>query len=159
APGLRFLQVGGTGWDEIDLSYLPPGTIVANAYGHEPAVAEYVVLGMLLWCTRFLEAERSFRAGSWALGGRTGGPLVEELAGKTVGIIGFGHIGREVARRARALDARVIACSRTASAGAGDAEWVADLGALDRLLAESDFVVIACSLNDATLGLLDAVRL
>jgi phosphoglycerate dehydrogenase-like enzyme len=158
APLLRFVQAGGAGYDEIELSYLPPGTVVANAYGHEEAVAEYVLLAMLLWSTRFLEIERSFRAGSWALGGRTGGPLRDELGGKTVGLIGFGRIARAVARRARAFAARVIACARTVPAAA-ELAWGGPLGAVDQLLAESDFVVIASGLGPETSGLLDRSHL
>jgi phosphoglycerate dehydrogenase-like enzyme len=158
APKLELLQVGGTGWDDIDLTYLPPGAVVCNAYGHETAVAEYVLLAMLLWVSRFLDAERSFRGGSWALGGRTGGPLAEELGGKTVGLIGYGHIGREVARRARAFDARVIACTRRPPRSADGLDWIGDLGIVDRLLGESDFVVIAAGLGPETKGLIDERR-
>jgi phosphoglycerate dehydrogenase-like enzyme len=158
APHLRFLQAGGAGYDQVDLSYLPPGTIVSNAYGHEDAVAEYVILAMLLWGTRFLAAEQSFRAGSWALGGRTGGPLVEELGGKTVGLIGFGHIGRAVARRARAMDARVVVCSRTVPPPSPNLAWARGMDRLEDLLRESDFVVVCCGLGPDTANLIDATR-
>jgi len=158
APKLELLQVGGTGWDEIEVSWLPPGAVVCNAYGHEVAVAEYVVLGMLLWCTRLLEAERSFREGSWALGGRTGGPLVDELAGKTVGLIGYGHVGREVARRLEVFDTRVIACARRVPSSAGRIDWIRGMDGIDQLLAESDFVVIACGLGPQTHNLIDERR-
>jgi len=158
APNLKLLQVGGTGWDDIDVTYLPAGAVVCNAYGHETAVAEYVMLAMLLWCTGFLEAERSFRRGSWALGGRTGGPLVDELAGRTVGLLGYGHIGREVARRARAFGARIAACTRRPPDSAPGLAWIRALDAVDQLLAESDFVVIACGLGPETRGLFDERR-
>jgi phosphoglycerate dehydrogenase-like enzyme len=158
APRLGLLQVGGTGVDAIAFERLPPGCAVANAYGHEDAVAEYVVLAMLLWCTRLLEAERSFRAGSWALGGRTGGPLVEELGGKTVGLIGFGHIGRAVARRLAGFGVRLVVAARTPPEPGGDIAWAGGMDRVDRLLEESDFVVIACGLGPETLGLIDAAR-
>ncbi len=155
APRLRFVQAGGTGYDGIDVRRLPPGTVVANAYGHGEAVAEYVLLSLLLSGTRFLAAERSFRAGSWALGGRTGGPLGEELGGKTVGLIGYGQIGRAIVPRARAFGARVVACARRVGPAPGLA-WLRPLGALPALYAESDFVVVASGLGPETEGLIDA---
>jgi phosphoglycerate dehydrogenase-like enzyme len=158
APRLGLLQIGGTGLDAIDLGYLPPGCAVANAYGHEDAVAEYAVLAMLLASTRFLDRERSFREGSWALGGRTGGPLVDELGGKTVGVIGYGHIGRALARRLGGFGVRLIVATRTLPPNADHPGWIQGLDAVDRLLPESDFVVIACGLGPETLNLIDARR-
>jgi phosphoglycerate dehydrogenase-like enzyme len=130
--------------------------VVANAYGHEAAVAEYSILAMLLMSTRFLDAERTFRHGSWALGGRTGGPLRGELGGKTVGLIGYGHIGRALAARLTGFGVRLIVATRTVPAEPGRAEWIRGLDAVDRLLGESDFVVIACGLGPETANLIDA---
>ena len=158
-PKVRFVQVAGAGCDEIDFDRLPAGAIVSNAFGHEDAVAEYVILAMLLWCTRFAEAERTFRAGSWARSGRTGSPPVEEVGGKTVGIIGYGHIGRAVARRAGALGARVLVCTRSRDVGPAAVRHVGDLAHVDALLRESDFVVLCCPLVPETSGLIDARRL
>jgi phosphoglycerate dehydrogenase-like enzyme len=159
APELGLVQVGGTGYDAIALDRLPPGCLVANAYGHEDAVAEYVILAMLLWSSRFLEAERSFRAGSWALGGRTGGPPTGELGRKTVGLIGYGHIGRAVARRLAGFQVRLVVSARTVPSDLNGIAWAGDLDQVDRLLAESDFVIVATGLGPKTLGLLDAERL
>ena len=158
-PKLGLLQVGGTGFDAVALDYLPPGCVVANAYGHEDAVAEYVVLSMLLWSTRFLDAQRSFRAGSWELGGRTGGPLVDELGGKTVGLIGFGHIGRAVVQRLQGFGVRIVVVTRTVPPNAPGVDWLAPYAMVDRLVAESDFVVVACGLGPETDRLIDARRL
>jgi len=159
APSLGLLQVGGTGYDDIDLGYLPPGAVVCNAFGHEIPIAEYAILAMLQWCTRFMEAERSFRVeGSWRLGGRTAAPYQDELTGKTVGILGYGRIGRELARRARGMGTTVLACTRTPRP-TSEVDRMTGPEGLDELLAGSDFVVICCALNAATKGLLDGARL
>jgi len=158
APRLGLLQVGGTGFDLVDLSYLPPGCAIANAYGHEAAVAEYAILAMLLMSTRFLDAERTFRAGSWALGGRTGGPLRGELGGKTVGLIGYGHIGRALAARLEGFGVQLVVATRTVPPDPGRAHWIRGLEAVDDLLVASDFVVIACGLSPETANLIDARR-
>lgn len=160
APRLRLVQVGGTGWDGIELGHLPPGAVVANAYGHEIPIAEYVILAMLQWCTRFAEAERSFRVdGHWRLGGRTAGPFQDELAGKTVGILGMGRIGRALAPRAAALGTTVIACTRTLGDLPPSVTWATGPAGLAEFLARSDFVVVACALTPETDGLLDEAAL
>ncbi len=154
APHLEFLQVAGSGWDGIDIDHLPTGVVVANAYGHEGAIAEYVVLAMLLNCSTFREAERTFRAGSWRMSGRMDGPLGRELGQSTVGIVGLGRIGQAVARRARCMGARVLACTRTPAGKEGLAESVVGFDALQDFLGECDFVVVATALGHKTLGLI-----
>ncbi len=160
APHLRLLQVGGTGYDGIDLGFVAPGAVVCNAYGHEIPIAEYVILAMLQWCTRFIEAERSLRVdGHWRLGGRTAGPYQDELAGKTVGILGLGRIGRALATRARAMETTVIACTRSPRNAPGAVSWVTGPDGVDEFLRRSDFVVVTCALTPETHGLLDRARL
>jgi len=160
APALRLLLVGGAGYDDIDLGYLAPGVVVCNAFGHEVAIAEYVVLALLQWCSRFIEAERSFRVdGHWRLSGRTGAPFQEELAGKTVGLLGYGHIGRALVPRLAALEAEVIVCTRTARPAPAGVRWLTDATGLAEFLRQADFVVVACALTPETQGLLDRTRL
>lgn len=159
APRLGLLQVGGTGYDDIDLGYLPSGAVVCNAFGHEIPIAEYVILAMLQWCTRFMEAERSLRIeGSWRLGGRTAAPYQDELTGKTVGILGYGRIGRAVAERARAMGTTVVACTRTPRPTPEVDRMMGPEG-LDVFLALADFVIVCCALTEETRGLLDRRRL
>lgn len=150
APRLEFFQVAGAGWDGIDVGHLPPGVVVANAYGHEEAIAEYVVLSMLLKCSTFLEADRTFRDGSWRMSGRTDGPVGRELGECTVGILGLGRIGRMVSRRARCLGARVIACTRTPTGKEEHADSIVGLDQLDPFLEACDFLVIATALGSET---------
>ena len=159
-PRLRLLLVGGAGWDDIDPAALPPGVVMANAYGHEIAIAEYCLLAMLQWSSRFMEAERSFRVdGHWRLGGRHGAPFQEELAGKTVGILGYGHIGRALAPRARGMETEVIVSTRRPGPVPPEVSWMSGPAELDRFLERSDFVVVTCSLTPETEGLLDRRRI
>ncbi len=159
APRLGLLHVGGTGYDDIDLDYLPSGAVVCNAFGHEIPIAEYVILAMLQWCTRFMEAEQSFRVeGSWRLGGRTAAPYQDELTGKTVGILGYGRIGRAVAERARAMGTTVVVCTRTPRP-TPEVDRMMGSEELDLFLALADFVIVCCALTEATRGLLNRRRL
>lgn len=158
APRLRLLQALVAGTDEIDLSALPKGVSVCNAYGHEPAIGEYAIMMMLAWRHRLFDIANSFRAGSWAWSPMAGGERRGEIAGATVGIVGLGHIGSEIAWRATALGCRVVAANRTLREEAHVAR-VYPLAEIDAMLAESDIVVLACALTEETRGLIDARRL
>ncbi|MGH7114365.1 MAG: 2-hydroxyacid dehydrogenase [Stellaceae bacterium] len=159
APRLRLLQVPLAGTDSIEIAALPKGVTVCNAYGHEPALGEFAIMAMLAWRHRFPEIATSFQAGSWRWSPLAGGPLRGEIAGQTVGIVGLGHIGREVAWRAAALGCRVLAANRTPRERPSFVERVYPLADLDRLLGESDVVVLSCALTPQTRGLIDADRL
>ena len=107
APNLKLLQSPAAGLDLIDLPSLPGGVSVCNVDGHEQAIAEYVLMTMLALSHRLLDIATAFRDhGNWSGGGAGGGPLHGEILGKTVGIIGYGKIGRETAKRAAAFGCR-----------------------------------------------------
>jgi phosphoglycerate dehydrogenase-like enzyme len=158
-PALRLLQVGGAGTDAIDFAAVRPEAAICNAFGHEDAMGEYAVMTMLAWCHRLLPMTAAFKAGSWEYSGHVGAGPHEELAGKTVGVVGLGRIGRAVAARAAALGARVVACNRTVGAKPPYVDTIHPLDRLDELLAEADFVVVTVALAESTRGLIDAARL
>jgi phosphoglycerate dehydrogenase-like enzyme len=158
APRLRLLQVPLAGTDGIDFAALPPGVVVANAYGHEGAIGEYAIMMMLAWRHRLIEVSQSFREGSWRWSPLLGAPLRRELAGATIGIVGLGGIGREIAWRAAALGCRVVAANRTPREAAG-VERSYPLGDLDRMLGQCDVVAVSVALTAETTGLIDARRL
>ena len=159
APRLKLLQSTAAGLDLIDVPSLPGGVTICNVTGHEPAIAEYVLMTMLALSHRLLDIVTAFRAGSWAGGGAGGGPVHGELLGKTVGIVGYGGIGREVAKRATAFGCTVIAANRSPIADLGAAAEIYPLGEIDRMLPRCDIVVIAAGLGRETRGLIDANRL
>jgi phosphoglycerate dehydrogenase-like enzyme len=160
APSLRLVQSVATGTELIDLAALPPGVVICNAFGHETAIAEYVLMTMLVWSHRFREIEGEFRTiSSWRPSWVQSGVPHGEILGTTVGIVGLGRVGREVARRAAAFGCRVIAVNRTPREAEGGVERVFSLGQLDRMLPECDFVVLTIAQGPETEGLIDARRL
>jgi phosphoglycerate dehydrogenase-like enzyme len=159
APRLKLLQSVAAGLDQIDLAALPGGIVVCNVFGHEPAIAEYVIMTMLALTHRLFDTLTTFRAGSWAASQMAGGSPHGEVLGRTVGIIGYGRIGREVARRAAALGCRVIGANRSRLTEIGAVERVYSLSEPDQMLPQCDVVVIACALTAETHGLIDARRL
>ena len=157
APRLKLLQVPGAGYDPIDLAAVPKGCAVCNVHEHETGIAEYVLLGMLEWTIGMAPMDRQLRQRDWT-GSALKGPFHPELAGKTLGIVGFGHIGREVAIRARAFGMRIGGITRTPRPSEL-VDWVVPMSELDARLPECDFLLIACPLTPETRGLIDARRL
>jgi phosphoglycerate dehydrogenase-like enzyme len=157
AKRLRLVQVPGAGTDGIAIEALPEGALLANAYGHETAIAEYVLGAMIALTRDLLPLDAALRRGEWpghwVPGG--GGTLAiwPELAGKTVGILGYGRIGREVARRARAFDMGVCAIrGRAGSQTVADEGLIGGPNMLDEVLRRSDYVVVAMPATPATIG-------
>ena len=160
---LRLIQVPGAGLDRIDRSALRPEMHLANAYGHEAGIAEYVI-GTMLALTRNLHSlDAKLRKGDWDSQWAVGSPappLWPELAGKTLGILGFGHIGEAIARRAHAFDMNVVAIRRQAQPQAPEGvSFVGGPERLDDVLRASDYLAITLSLSPETRGLLDERRL
>jgi phosphoglycerate dehydrogenase-like enzyme len=156
APKLKLLQLPFTGYEWLDFSLLPKGIMVANAYGHEVAIAEFVMGALLQWEKDFCALESTFRAGSWKhrAMGRTE-YLQGELANKSIGLVGYGAIAQEIAKRAGAFGMRVIAVSRSERDTPPDLEWYGTMERLHDLLDQSDYAALTCALNDDTRGLID----
>src|SRR2546428_27149 len=103
AGRLKLVQVPGAGLERIDRAALPAGTALANAYGHEAGIAEYVLGAMLTLTRDFTRLDAALRRGAWESQWAVGAappPPWPELAGKTLGILGYGHIGQALARAA-----------------------------------------------------------
>ena len=159
APKLRLVQIPFAGYDWLDSQLLPADSVLCNAFEHEIPIAEYVMLAILQWQIRFAEAAADFKAGSWRFLGPPTGIFHEEAYGKTVGLIGYGHISKEIAKRAAAFGMRTIAVTRTVRETPEPLSWLGTLQNLEALLKESDFVVIAAPLTDETEGLINAETL
>jgi phosphoglycerate dehydrogenase-like enzyme len=158
-PKLKLFQIPWTGYDFTAPHKMPPGVPVANTFEHESSISEYVMLGMLEWQIGLRHMDAEFRESGWGGYASGRGPTHREAKGSTVGIVGYGHIGREVAARANAFGMRCIGVRRSEQACPAELDWLGQPDRLDELLAESDFVVIACDMNEATIGLIDAARL
>src|SRR4051812_43317230 len=161
APRARLVQSVATGIEWIEQDALPRGVPVCNAYGHETAIAEYVLMVMLAWSHRFREIESGFREhSSWAPSWVHSGAPHGEIRGSTVGIVGLGRVGREVARRAAVFGCLVIAANRSPREPGDDrVERMYSLAALDEMLQHCDTVAICAAHGPETERLIDARRL
>jgi phosphoglycerate dehydrogenase-like enzyme len=163
APRLRLVQVPGAGLDRIDRGALRPGTQLANAYGHEAGIAEYIIGAMIALTRSFSRLDASLRRGQWESQwaiGTPAPPLWPELSGKTLGILGFGHIGQALARRAAAFDMKVCAVRRQPQTDApSGVSFIAGPERLDDILQQADYLAVTLSLSPATRNLIDDRRL
>lgn len=157
ARRLKLVQVPGAGLDRIDRAALPAGAWLANAYGHEVGIAEYVIGAMLMLTRGFGRLDGALRRGEWQSQWAVGAPPPPpwpELAGQTLAILGYGHIGQCLARRARAFDMTVLAIRRDRSQPDPHGVILHGPEALGAVLARADHVAITLPLTVETRGLL-----
>lgn len=153
---LRVIARAGAGLDNIDVSAARvQGVEVVNAPdANTIAVAELTVALILALARRLTAADSSMKAGRWEKSKLMG----IDLAGKTLGIIGFGRIGRQVAKRAQAFEMRVIVNQPRLTPELA-LEWGVERRDLHDLLRESDFVTLHVPVRPETEGLLGAGEL
>jgi len=158
-PKLRLIQIPGHGYDHVDLEAArasgAPVATVESSGAEAHTVAEMALLLAGVAGRRIAEADRFVRGGGW-------GNLmmlqrgVFELAGKTLGIVGLGKIGRELAKRARAFDMRIVYFDAVRPDGATERDLGVEYRELDALLAESDVVSLHAPLTPSTRHMIDA---
>ena len=154
AKKLKLIALFATGYNNIDVAYARKmGISVANAGSYSTSAVAQQVFGFILaHATRISEYDRDVKDGAWIrsrLFCFFSRPATE-LKGKTLGIFGYGAIGRRVAEIARAFEMNVIATTRTPKV-----DDIATFVDFDTLLRESDYLSVNCPLNDGTRGLFD----
>ena len=155
APRLRVVRRCGAGYDNIDVTALT-GTaripLATSGAANADAVAEHALYLMLALAKRGPLLDRAVKGGGWP---REFGAV--ELRDRTCLVVGYGAIGRRIARLAAAFSMRVVVADphRGSDAAAGRPP----AASLDQALPEADFVVLACALTPTTRGLIDAARL
>src|SRR5438034_4498744 len=151
APKLRVIGRAGVGVDNVDLdAATAAGVLVMNTPGGNAiSVAEHTLALMLAMARRIPQADASTRGGKWEKKKFLG----SELRGKTLGIVGLGSIGREVVKRARAFEMRVIAHDPYVTSAIADDLGV-DLLDLAALYAQSDYITLHVAATPETQGML-----
>jgi D-3-phosphoglycerate dehydrogenase len=156
APALRVVVRAGTGLDNVDVAAARDrGVRVANTpTANSVSVAE-LVFGLVLALERHLvEAAGDLRRGHWEKSKYAG----REIAGRTLGLLGFGAIGRAVAVRARAFEMPVIACDPLLAAWPPEFAWARSV-ARDELFAGADILSVHVPLTPETRGAVGAREL
>jgi len=152
APRLRWIQLTSAGADRLlGSGFIEEGVTVTTVSGlHATPIGEYVLSVMLMFAKGAPAAMRAQRERRWLR------YMPRELHGKTVGVVGMGHIGGEVARLSKAFGCGVVATRRSA-AGTSSGEYCDELlpaSELRHLLEASDYVVVCVPLTAETRGLI-----
>ena len=154
-PRMEYVGVTATGYNVVDVAEAKRrGIVVTNAPAYSTqAVAQHTFALLLESLSRVGAYSEQVRGGAWQASRDFcffAEPM-EEIAGKTIGLIGFGHIGQSVARIALAFGMRVLVCVPHPKAGWDDVRFVT----LDELLADSDVVSLHCPLTGENRGMID----
>jgi phosphoglycerate dehydrogenase-like enzyme len=156
---VRLYHAPAAGIDAVDTSCLPAGAALCNAFGHEHAIAEYVMTALLTRHVPIARADQRLRDGRWDYWAGRPGALRTELGDQTIGLLGYGHIGKAIAERAKAFGMRVTACNRSPVAGDPRIDQAYGLDALAAFMGSADAVVVSLPLTDQTRGIVDAAAL
>ena len=153
APKLRVVGRAGVGVDNIDVEAATHrGILVMNTPGgNAVSVAEHTFALMLAMARSVPQSNASIHAGRWEKSGASG----TELRSKTLGLVGLGRVGTEVARRARALEMKILAHDPYVTAAAAR-EVDVELVPLDELLQRSDVISLHMSLSPSTENMFNA---
>jgi phosphoglycerate dehydrogenase-like enzyme len=153
APKVRLIQILGSGVDKVDVeTAVERGVTVCNCVGENAVpVAEHAIALMLALSKSLQKYQRDLASGRWA---KTR-PVM--LSGKSLGIIGLGSIGLEVAKRVRPFDMKVLAIKKHPRSDLKEKLGLTFLGApenLEYILAKSDFVLLSLVLTQQTRGMM-----
>jgi phosphoglycerate dehydrogenase-like enzyme len=154
----RLFHAPAAGTDAVNTARLPAQCALANCFGHENAIAEYVIAALLTRHVPLARADQDLRQQRWTYWAGRPTALRTELGSQTLGLLGFGHIAQTVAQRAKAMGMRVHVANRSPiSHPTVDQSWTLD--ALHDFMGSADAVVVSLPLTDNTLGLVNAQAL
>ena len=151
----RLFHAPAAGTDAVNTALLPASCSLANCFGHENAIAEYVMAALLMRHVPLSRADQDLRRQHWTYWAGQKAALRTELGSQTIGLLGFGHIARTVALRAKAFGMRVHVANRSPVGHASvDQSWTLD--GLHDFMGSADAIVVSLPLTENTEGLVDA---
>lgn len=154
----RLFHAPAAGTDAINTALLPAACTLANCFGHENAIAEYVIAALLMRHVPLARADQDLRQQRWTYWVGRPGALRTEMGSQTLGLLGFGHIAQTIAHRAKAFGMRVHVANRSPIRHTHvDQSWT--LEGLQDFMASADAVVVSLPLTDNTLGMVNAPAL
>ncbi len=153
APRLKLLQLPGSGIDGIDFSLLPKGCKVCNVYEHEIPISEYVISNILNLEIGMINKINNFKSYDWKDSLLFSQKGHGELYGKKVGILGFGRIGKEIAKKLKAFTVDVLTITKNKKNRVKGNKNIHYTN-INSILPELDFLIIACDLNKTTRNLI-----
>jgi phosphoglycerate dehydrogenase-like enzyme len=156
---LRLYHAPAAGTDAIDRSRFPSGATLCNCFGHERAIAESVMTALLLRHVPIPDADAKLRKGDWAYWAGRPGALRTELGSQTIGLLGFGHIGKTIAARAKAFGMRVVVANRSPVPRSALVDESYGLDQLQPFMGSADAIVVSLPLSAETEGIVGAAEI
>jgi phosphoglycerate dehydrogenase-like enzyme len=155
-PNLRAVLMFSAGYDVMSREMIPEGCFVTNTFEHEYSIADWVFMMMMILSRKVFAIEEAFRKQTLRPRMETGGaPL--DMTESTLGVVGLGRIGAQIAKIASAHGVRCVVTMRTPisdqEAAKRGIDRVYPMDGLHEMLTECDFVVPAVPANDETTGL------
>jgi phosphoglycerate dehydrogenase-like enzyme len=151
----RLFHAPAAGTDAVNTALLPTACSLANCFGHENAIAEYVIAALLMRHVPLARADQDLRQQRWTYWAGQEAALRTELGSQTIGLLGFGHIAQALALRAKAFGMRVHVANRSPiEHSTVDQSWTLD--GLHDFMSLADAVVVSLPLTENTQGLVDA---
>ena len=158
ADNLKYIGLFATGYNNVDLRYTKThGIIVCNAGSYSTdAVAQHTFALILEHYNHVSQYDKFVKEGGWINTERFS-PFInmEELSGKTIGIIAYGSIGKKVAQIAKAFGMNILAYSRRMNRRNGERTEAFKFVCMEELLTESDIISLHCPLNDDSYKMCD----
>ena len=155
---LRLFHAPAAGTDAVDLALLPASAALCNCFGHEAAIAEYVMTALLLRHVPLAAADADLRAQRWTYWAGRPTALRTELGSQTIGLVGFGHIAQAIAARAKAFGMQVHVANRSPVISPLVDSYVG-LDDLPAFMGSADAVVVSLPLTPQTQGLVGLAAL
>nr|WP_315427269.1 2-hydroxyacid dehydrogenase [uncultured Albidiferax sp.] len=143
------------GTDAIDTALLPSGAVLCNCFGHEHAIAEYVMAALLQRHVPLAQADADLRQQRWTYWAGRPTALRTELGSQTLGLLGFGHISQAILARAKAFGMRVTVANRSPINDAR-VDQAYSLEQLPTFMASADAIVVSLPLTVQTTGIVGA---
>ncbi len=157
ASNLRMIQTFGAGIDGVDLSAVRErgDIIVCNNHVNSAEVAEFAISLLFAVAKNLIPSDRELRTGNWVH--RWGGPVPNlEIRGKSVLIIGLGHIGADIAKRLKSFEVTIIAATRSGASRNSDlVDQIVRIDEIQPHVKEADFVILSLPLTNESKGLVN----
>ncbi|MDB3955577.1 2-hydroxyacid dehydrogenase [Alphaproteobacteria bacterium] len=155
APKLKLIQIPAAGYDNIHFESVPKGCIVSNTFEHEIPMAEYCLLAMLESEIHLNKMDIQLKKGDWT-GYFSRTSFHGELYNQNLGIIGFGHIGKEISKRANAFGMNITAIVRDIKKYKNNNKinFISSKN-IKTIINKINYLIVACPLNESTKDMVD----
>ena len=153
---LKLIHLPGAGIDAINFSQIPKSCKVCNVYEHEIPIAEYCIANILNWEMNLIQKTARFKNLDWSDCMIFDGPTHNELFDKTIGILGYGKIGKEIAKRIKPFGTNLIGFTRTIRKKDKYLNNLYLSKDLKKNVNNLDYLIIACPLTKSTKDIINS---